>query len=555
VIAPALRYAQFAWGLRRTVRYPFPKDPEAELVDQLRHREARFLDHLRRVIATRPEHPVNLLLQAAHVELGDIESMVAQNGLEAALEKLRQAGVWVSHDEFKGRKPLVRGGRHIQASPSDFANPLVTDVWQRYPSSGSTGRRVVVEEGLAYFAHRQLWRPTALQQLGVGGRRRLQLSAIMPAGHGVTNHVWNQKLGLRVDHWYARVDGPMSKVYFRATQALLAELRLMGVPTPPVTRLPPNDFSPVARDIDSARASGQLSLLNGPASACVRVASAALEGGLDISGARFLCNGETLSASKAEVFHRAGTEAFATYMATEAGTVGVSCPHYEGQNTVHHFSEATAIVAHRRPAPWAAPYADEDRAGAEINSLLFTTLLPSAPFLLVNLELGDHGILGPAKCGCRFQQMGYDTVISGIYSYTKLTLYGGRLFGGDMARIIEEALPARFGGGPSDYQLVERDAGIGPRLVLRVNPRIFADRPVPAEAIRDCFFEEVRKLLGGLLWAGVLSHAGAVEVLAQPPLAGQTGKVLPFHLLGQSETLGQTLTLRQNDAKEPAHAP
>jgi len=334
----------------------------------------------------------------------------------------------------------------------------------------------------------------------------------------------------------------MSKIYFRATQALLAELRWMGVHTPPLTRLPPNDFSPVARDIDSARASGTLSFLNGPASACVRVASAALEGGLDIAGARFLCNGETLSAAKAEVFRRAGAEAFATYMATEAGTVGISCPHYEGQNTVHHFREATAIVTHRRPTSLAG----EDMAGAEINSLLFTTLLPSAPFLLINLELGDHGIIGPAKCGCRFQQVGYDTVISGMYSYTKLTLYGGRLFGADIARIIEEALPGRFGGSPSDYQLVEAEAGIGARLILRVNPRVFAGRPVPAEAIRDCFFQEVRKLAGGLLWAGVLSHAGAVDVVARTPLAGKTGKVLPFHLLGQTDT---------SDTKEPAHAP
>jgi hypothetical protein len=57
LIRPILHYARFAWGLREAVRYPFANDHEAVLLDQLRHREVRFLDHLQSVIAARPEQP------------------------------------------------------------------------------------------------------------------------------------------------------------------------------------------------------------------------------------------------------------------------------------------------------------------------------------------------------------------------------------------------------------------------------------------------------------------------------------------------------------------
>jgi hypothetical protein len=461
---------------------------------------------------------------------------VARDGLEAALEKLREAGVWVSHEEFKGRKPLVRGGRHIRISPQDFVNPLIRDVCRQSLSSGSSGRRVAAPETLPYLMHREICRRIDLEELGAAERRWLQLASIMPSPHALTHYALSGKTGPCPDRWYARADGRMGQGYSWATRALLAELRWLGAPVPPLVRLPHNDFLPVAREIAQTRTRGVLALVDAPPSAGVRVASAALDAGLDISGTRFLCNAETLSEAKAAVFHRAGTEAYATYMATEAGAVGMSCRHYEGQNTVHHFRDATAIVAYRQPAPWSAQHPD----GPQVNSLLFTTLLPTAPFFLINLELGDHGVPQPAKCGCRFHRLGFDTVISDIYSYTKLTLHGSRLFGSDIARIIEHALPQRFGGSPSDYQLVEQEAGSsGTRIVLRVNPRILARAAVPPEAIRECFLQEVRKLFGGQLWASTLTHAGAVEVVAQPPLAGWTGKVLPFYLLARGPETSQ----------------
>jgi hypothetical protein len=43
----------------------------------------------------------------------------------------------------------------------------------------------------------------------------------------------------------------------------------------------------------------------------------------------------------------------------------------------------------------------------------------------------------------------------------------------DVIRVLEEELPARFGGTPTDYQLLEEEADDGqPRLQLLVHPRV-----------------------------------------------------------------------------------
>ena len=45
----------------------------------------------------------------AGFELADIRRLVEDLGLEEALERLYDAGVYVTQDEFKGRQPIRRG--------------------------------------------------------------------------------------------------------------------------------------------------------------------------------------------------------------------------------------------------------------------------------------------------------------------------------------------------------------------------------------------------------------------------------------------------------------
>jgi hypothetical protein len=96
-------------------------------------------------------------------------------------------------------------------------------------------------------------------------------------------------------------------------------------------------------------------------------------------------------------------------------------------------------------------------------------------------------------------------------------------------RVLEEALPARLGGGPSDYQLVEAEAPDGqPALRLLVHPR------VPLESLdraREAFFAAVSATsetarLMGRAWR----DAGLVTVERRAPIATASGKIL--HLCG-----------------------
>lgn len=98
----------------------------------------------------------------------------------------------------------------------------------------------------------------------------------------------------------------------------------------------------------------------------------------------------------------------------------------------------------------------------------------------------------------------------------------------NLLQILEDVLPARFGGAATDYQLVEETDGGVARLVLIVSPRVGAADDV---AIRRTFLDA----LGVHGWAerlmaGTPDRAGTVQVRRQEPVATRAGKILPFHV-------------------------
>jgi hypothetical protein len=487
---------------------------------QLENRMSRFLDALRQIVFMNPEHPYFKMFAEARCSFDDVNELVLNRGLEPALEVLRQAGVFLSHEEFKRTQPIVRNGRHIAADSTSFHNPLAPGVMEM-ASSGSGGVITQASQSLSFRTHRNCYESLTVREFDAANWRGITLAPILPAPWGLLHPILAHKLGVTAEHWYAAGGNLRDSGHYRAvTRFLVAEARLLGVPMPPLSFLPPNDFTPVAEDIARARDKGRRTLVRGVVSSCVRVAAAALEKGLDISGTRFFTAGEALSDAKAEVVRRAGAEAFATYWVSELGLVGTCCSQIGGAKRVHLLHDAVAAITHRRKAPG---------TDVEVDSLLFTSLLPCAPFFVLNLEPADHGVLGPASCDCEFSRAGFTTLISGMYSYTKLTGHGTTLVGTDILQILEEALPGRFGGSPADYQLVEQEAGTETRMVLRVNPRI---GEVPAGEIRSFFLSEIRKLFGGALTSRTWTHAASVDVLLEAPIVGRTGKILSLHLLG-----------------------
>lgn len=116
--------AGFLWRLPAFLRHPVSLDEaRAILHRRLERRAADFLGLAQRAIYGNPQSPYRQLLALAGCEYGDLERMVGQDGLEEALRRLYRAGVYLTVDEFKGRRPVIRGHTTIAADAGLLRNP------------------------------------------------------------------------------------------------------------------------------------------------------------------------------------------------------------------------------------------------------------------------------------------------------------------------------------------------------------------------------------------------------------------------------------------------
>ena len=159
---------------------------------------------------------------------------------------------------------------------------------------------------------------------------------------------------------------------------------------------------------------------------------------------------------------------------------------------------------------------------------LVSTLRASAPLILINVSLGDQAVMEERRCGCPLEALGWTTHLRDIRSHEKLTAGGMTFLDTDLIRVLEEVLPARFGGAPTDYQLVEEEAAEGqPRVRLLVHPRIGA---VDAPALIETFLSAIGGGTGSehvmaLLWR----DSKFLRVERRAPLAGPSGKIQHLH--------------------------
>ena len=102
----------------------------------------------------------------------------------------------------------------------------------------------------------------------------------------------------------------------------------------------------------------------------------------------------------------------------------------------------------------------------------------------------------------------------------------------EVVRILDEILPARFGGGPGDYQLVEDERPDGrSRLCLFVHPDV---GPVDSGAVTEVFLSSlgVSGGAGGVMTL-VWRAAGLLEVERSAPQTTPAGKVLHVHRISR----------------------
>ena len=212
-----------------------------------------------------------------------------------------------------------------------------------------------------------------------------------------------------------------------------------------------------ARSPDGSRRSGRTGrreCSSRPPAAGVRTCIAAMEEGMEIDGTLFVLGGEPYTRAKAAVIEKTGSRAACHYAMAEAGAIGIAC--------------GAARCHRRRPPPQRQDRDDSARQtgrapmGSSVRSLLHTTLLPATPKLMLNVESGDYGVREARRCGCGALPGAFTTHLHTIRSHEKLTSEGMSFLGSDLLGLMEEVLPARFGGDPTDYQLVEGERAACP---------------------------------------------------------------------------------------------
>lgn len=523
MLREARYYSRLALALAKWSRTPLERDPEALVAQTVRARADNFLALARTAIFETPTNPYNALFRWSGCEYGDLARMVRGEGLDGALRALAKAGVYLTHDEFKGRTPVVRGGEQLVVVDSaDLRNPTYKGVIET-SSSGSRSRGTTTQRSLEYQIYREAQERVLMAQHMEGSRELAVMGAILPSSGGLRRAM---NCGLRRDppgKWFA-VDGRFraSGHYQLMTRLLLLEMRALGVPAVFPEFLPHNDFRPVARWIAKRKREGVPQLVAAGVSRGVRVAAAAMDENLDIAGTRFLMGGEALTDAKRAVVESAGCEAHARYMISELGAIGMGCREMQG-NCVHICLDSVAVISRAKVAPL---------SDVTVQSLLFTSLLPFAATVVVNVEMDDAGTLGPARCNCPLHKLGLTQQVDGIFSYGKLTGQGTTLLGSDLLRILECDLPSRFGGVPSDFQLVEREGHTQTEVELRVHPRLGLGS---AAEVENYFLSQVKALwAGGSARRVWMQTQGLRVVFAEPFSSGDRGKVHALHLLGTS---------------------
>ncbi|MDX1982478.1 MAG: hypothetical protein SFV51_19545 [Bryobacteraceae bacterium] len=519
-------YYRRAAGIRRMVKALPSTDPVSRIRQQLLQREIVFLDTVLRVVFERADNPYFHMFRMAGCNFEDLEEIVMREGLEAALTVLHRAGVYLTHDEFKGKTAVVRNGREIPACIQSFANPFTKGVISG-TSSGSRSRGTRTVQSAEVNVYREGYELLQRREFGFSRRAQIQLKPLLPSTAGLTACLRAARRGWRVDKWFAPdVSFGKEGVQWLSTSFATAVARTAGAAMPFPSMLPGNDFTPVARWIAESKKRGRDTFVSAMTGYAVRVADAALQGGYDISGAIFVAGGEAVSPAKRALVEAAGAEIYPMYWIHEIGPIGFACRQMNTGNCVHLFEDSVAVISHRRKAPLTE---------VEVDSLLFTTLLPQAPLVLINAEMEDAGILGRANCGCVFGETGFHRQIADVYSFGKLTAMGITLIGTDIITLLERDLPARFGGCPGDFQLVEREVHAQTEIILRISPRVGVSS---AEVVKEYFLRELPNCNSGWVASRILRHTGSFRTVVGEPLPTLTGKILPLHVLGVSGRTG-----------------
>lgn len=515
--AGAQFFAQLPGYLRRPISL---EKAHTSLAERLRRRDERFLEKVRLDIYERPASPYFQLLHHAGCELGDVESGVRNDGLDETLRRLFRAGVYLTSDEFKGRKTARRGSWEVVVEPAMLQAPRASyHVPASSGGSRSKGTPVMIDlefirtcaaNAAVSMAARggRSWRKAVWESPGAG----LRFRTIKYAGFGEPPAAA-----------FTQIDTDSADIppYFRWNLRLMywgGQVARRPLPWP--VYAPFSDPSPLADWLRRTRAAGHTPHLQTFPGSAVILARWAVENGYDISGTWLTVSGEPITQARLATMRAAGCNVIPRYGTMEVGAIGYGCPNGQHSDDLHLLTDMHGMIH---------AGLDGDAIGLPPKALLMTSLHPQAPFVMLNLSMGDQADLGKCDCDCPLREAGWHRRIWNVRSYEKLSGTGVNFDAAQVIPILEETLPSNFGGAPTDYQLAEAEGPNGePLLKLIVHPRL---GDLDERAIAGKFLSALgSKSTSDAMMARRLRDAGTLIVERREPAMTKSGKINYLHV-------------------------
>jgi hypothetical protein len=463
------------------------------------------------------------LLKLAGCDYGDLQNHVRRHGLEKTLEQLASEGVYLTSDEFKGKKEIVRGKDHFRASPDAFARSGFTASFVAQ-SSGTRNHPIQSRISLDWLRIRALGIGLFLSSHNLCSHAHAIYEPILPASTGINNLLYNAKFRIPTERWFARkvpADSPLEAFYnYSVTYLVVMSARLLGHRFPKPEFIEDQNIEAILRWVEAKRTQGRACCIKTTASNAAKIANLACKIGVSLDGTKFISGGEPFTESKQEVIRQAGASAVPRYNYGGGLTVGLGCANPLHTDEVHVNQYMLAVI--RQPKPLLI----HDRV---IRPLLCTTLHSSAPRLLLNVDNGDYANLLFRDCGCALQRAGLTLHLHHIRSYEKFTGEGMNYYYGDLFEMLEKSLPCEFGGGPGDYQLVEEEDGAGQtRLTLLVHPSV--EKLDEEKLLSRLRLELAQGSRNNRFMSKLWEDSGTFRIRREIPHASPRGKILPLHL-------------------------
>jgi hypothetical protein len=514
--------ARQAWritrGLRRIVRDPItPDQARSQVADEVRRRGERFLTSLDRLVWPFPASPSRWLLECAGAERGDVVALVHSHGLDGALDVLRDRGVYVSYEEYKGQVPARRGSAERTFGPRDFFNPVVDGDYMA-ATGGSRGKGSPVQLSFSWQRRQGLQRPLRDAAAGVAGAPTAIWLPVLPSAAGFGAVMKGAAGGVVAERWFSQI--PLSVRGITADKQLLNRALpvlnpLAGLPRP--RHVPTDHPDPVLDWLVGALARHGSASVSGYASSLTALAGRALERGVSLDGAVAFPASEPVTPGKLAVIRGAGLRAYGMYAFTPEGVMGFQCGHCADEE-YHLWEHDIAVVGRRRERPG---------GGSTVDAFCVTSLALEAPRVMLNVENDDFGeVRRGVACECPLGELGLTTRLADIRSLTKVVTAGISLDGEVLDAVVGSVLPAALGGTPDDYQFVQVEDGPS-RLALRVHPRL---GDVDADRARGAVSAALAGTDNGVLADQVWRDIAALEVVRAAPERTAAGKTLSLHV-------------------------